>query len=356
MKNKKGRLGKKLVIGTLSMSLIAMLATGCGSTGVESRGKIAVIGKAVGVQFWDDVEKGADQAGEELNYEIRYSESDTDSAVEQQIKFVQDAIDDNFDAIVIAPDDRSQLNEVLKSASDKGMKIITINSDITDVGCRKVYIGSSNSSAGTIAGREVMNISGLENTNVNIGIIGQGSTSAAALDRINGFKNQITSVNKARKDAAASSGIYSANVNLYNIISTEHCDNDRARAKEITQKMIEVHPEINLMFGTNENSTLGICDAISELGLGGKVKVVGFNSHSQEIEYIQKGILTGSVVQNPYNMGYLGVSYASRLLSGETTIATVDTGVMYVNASNLNDDAVQLLLHPGQDSASGSNS
>ena len=100
------------------------------------------------------------------------------------------------------------------------------------------------------------------------------------------------------------------------------------------------------MFGTNTNTTLGICQAIEELDKANDIIVVGFNSDEQELKYVRTGVLDGTIIQNPYNMGYIGVRYSIQASNGEGVAGSLDTGVTWISAKNINDDDIQLLLYP----------
>jgi len=87
--------------------------------------------------------------------------------------------------------------------------------------------------------------------------------------------------------------------------------------------------------------------AAREEGKAQDLMVVGYNANTAELEYIRNDILTGTMLQNPYNMGYLGVLYAGSAMSASGSVpGTVDTGVVYVYKKNLNDDDIKLLLDP----------
>ena len=130
------------------------------------------------------------------------------------------------------------------------------------------------------------------------------------------------------------------------IVETTYCNADRNTAKAQALELIEKYPDLELIYGVNQTSTLGICDAVAEKGLADKIDVIGIDSSEEEIEFLNTGVLDGFVVQSPYNMGYLGVRNAAKLIDGENVSLTVDTGVTFVNKDNLNNDEIQLLLYP----------
>ena len=136
-------------------------------------------------------------------------------------------------------------------------------------------------------------------------------------------------------------GTLPANVVLRN------CGGDLNVAKAMTMEALKANPEIKVVYSTNETSTLGVCQAIQELGYEpDELTVIGFNSNESELQYLRGGVLDALVVQNPYNIGYLGVYYAGQFASGSSASGTEYTGVAYVTAENIDDDDIQLILDP----------
>ena len=118
-------------------------------------------------------------------------------------------------------------------------------------------------------------------------------------------------------------------------------------AKEATKKLLGTDGNgFSILFATNTNTTLGVCAAVEELGLSGKITIVGYNSDEEELAYIRRGVLDGVILQNPYIIGYVGVRYAKQHVQGGGTAPQLDTGVTFVNAGNMNEEYIQLLLYP----------
>ena len=59
--------------------------------------------------------------------------------------------------------------------------------------------------------------------------------------------------------------------------------------------------------------------------------------------------LHGIVVQNPFNMGYLGVRTMVESCRAKTVEKKIDTGVMMVTKENLETPDSEALLHPPLD-------
>lgn len=333
------------------LAVVALLAgltmTGCAQS-EKSQGEIAVICKAQGVQFWDAVKAGADDGGEELNYTIAYQATANDTELGEQIKMVENAVSRKVSAIVIAPNDVDGLNVALDKAVSAGIPVITIDSDVSYEG-RLSYIGSDNVSAGAIAGRAVKEE--LPDGG-QIAIVGHVEKSQTAIERIQGFTEELENEEITRDVTVTDDGGTEKKATIadskYEIVTVKYCENELETANKQTKAILDKYPDIKVIYGTNENSTTGICDAIAEMGKAGQVKVIGFNASDKEIAYVQDGTLTGTIVQNPYNMGYLGVKYADSAVKKETKdlLPELITSVTLVTDENLENEDIRFLINP----------
>ena len=97
---------RRLALCAVSLTMLAS-ATACGKP-QSSSGKIAVICKNENVSFWDEVKTGANDCCEEMGYEMVYYCASGDNDFSSQIEYINDAINQNVKAIVIAPNDLKQ--------------------------------------------------------------------------------------------------------------------------------------------------------------------------------------------------------------------------------------------------------
>ena len=340
MNRKKKGLFSRIAVCSVALSMA--LLSGCQQQ-EQSNGRIAVICQADGVQFWDLVKTGALEAGEEMNYDIDYRTTQVATDIDGQRAMIQEAVKNNVKGIIIAPNSPSELNEAFQSAENNDIPVITISSSATYPGITS-YIGSDNNSAGEIAGRQVRTALP---SGGKIAVIGHSASAANAKGRIEGFKKAVEDINAQVIAASSVTAAGAARATApYSVVITEYSNGQRDGTKETALKILKEHPDVSLIFATNENSTLGVCDATVEAGVNGAVKVIGFNASDDEISYFNNGTLTGSVVQSPYNMGYLGVRYIMALDNGNEIRPNYETGAMYVSKDNMNDDIVQLWLNP----------
>ena len=369
-KNKRRGLFRALAACAVSAAMLATSSCSLpflGDKGGRQKGTIAVITKQQ-LSFWDDVKKGAEDAGDELGYNILYSVADGDNDYVSQINAIKEAINKGAKAIVIAPNSTTDLNSVFKEAEDKGVKIVNINSR-ADYDGVATLVCSSDYDSGAVAARNAIKMIKITDPKLsNIGKIAIiGHTASTAENRIKGFTDVITN------QVAATIEVKEEDVELTaeeladgktieekieeekeaqlekfkkGIEQGERCAK-RDAAKEEALKLLKSDGNgITVMLGTNTNTTLGICDAVNELGLGSNITVVGFNSDEEEIGYIKTGVLDGTVIQNPYIMGYVGVRFAHKVANNQTVPVELDTGATFVTQSNMTDDYIQLMLYP----------
>ncbi len=363
--NKKNRRGVFKAIAACTLSAAMLLSGGCGSRGrqvglggpnAQQGGTIFVITKQH-LSFWDDVRKGAEDAGEEFGYDIVYSEATNDNDYSSQEAAIYDAIKKKARAIVIAPNGKTELNKAFEDAEKAGIKIININSRADYEGVAS-FIRCSDYESGSVAARNAITLMQVKDPELaglkNIAII--PSTAATSEERVAGFIDSFTSqaadaiapIDMTETNEKKVKEARDAKIDAYKkgVIKGAECSKE-GNAKEEAMKILQNNQgNISVMFGTNTNTTLGICEAIEELELENEVVVVGFNSDEKELAYIKTHVLDGTVIQNPYMMGYVGVRYAKRALNGDSVPSRMDTGAVFVDAENINDDFIQLMIYP----------
>ncbi|MET8295641.1 sugar ABC transporter substrate-binding protein [Streptomyces sp. NPDC005180] len=166
------RTGVRVVGAVLAAVLGASLA-GCSSTGgkrAEERAKAAEAGRPAvstprwtfamithagdGDTFWDIVQKGAKEAAAKDNINFVYSHDDQ---AQQQAQFVQNAIDQKADGIIVSLAKPDALKDVVAKAVKAGIPVITVNSGSAQSAAygALAHIGQDEEIAGEAVGTEM---------------------------------------------------------------------------------------------------------------------------------------------------------------------------------------------------------
>jgi ribose transport system substrate-binding protein len=103
---------------------------------------------------------------------------------------------------------------------------------------------------------------------------------------------------------------------------------------------------IDGIFCPNESTTFAMLRALEDGGLAGKVKFVGFDSSERLVKGLEDREIHGLVLQDPINMGYLGVKTMVAHLQGQSVEKRIDTGSDVATPENMDDPKMKNLLEP----------
>ena len=316
---------KTLVAFAVVLSLVFCFA-GCTGGNLSSKSKtVAVITKGSDSDFWNDVKNGAFSAATEYNIDITFEGPDSEEDYESQNKMIENAVSKNVGAIVLSAIDYEKNAPAVQKAIDKGIKVITVDSDV-DANGKELFIGTDNVSAGKKAAEQAIELCKNKKA-VNIGIVNYGENTENGKQRLKGFTDYIEKVKNAKVVASV------------NVVSNAESATSGAK------QLIEENKDINVLIGFNEWSTLGVGYAIKELNLKDEVFGIGFDSNVNCVGMLETGEIDTLIVQNPFSMGYLSVSKAAELLLGNAkTDGVIETDTYVVNRKNMFSPDVQKIL------------
>ena len=130
------------------------------------------------------------------------------------------------------------------------------------------------------------------------------------------------------------------------VLGTWFCDVEEEKAYNITLDLLERFPDLGGIVGLNEASSLGVARAIDGKGLSKEVIVVGFDNATRELAFLEKGVIKATVVQRPYNIGYMAVKTAAEFLKGKKVEKFIDTSSVLITKENMFKREYQELLFP----------
>lgn len=316
---------KTLVAFAVVLSLIFCFA-GCTSGNLSSKSKtVAVITKGSDSDFWNDVKNGAFSAATEYNIDITFEGPDSEEDYESQNKMIENAVSKNVGAIVLSAIDYEKNAPAVQKAIDKGIKVITVDSDV-DANGKELFIGTDNVSAGKKAAEQAIELC-KNKKSVNIGIVNYGENTENGKQRLKGFTDYIEKVKNAK------------------VVASVNVESNAESATLGAKQLIEENNGINVLIGFNEWSTLGVGCAIKDLNLKDEVFGIGFDSNVNCVGMLETGEIDTLIVQNPFSMGYLSVSKAAELLLGNAkTDSVIETDTYVVNRKNMFSPDVQKIL------------
>ena len=283
---------KRLAALLLTMAMLTL--TGCAAARTSGPYSVYLISKSSTTEFWKSVFAGANAAKSEYNVDLTILAPETEEEYEVQNDYIRQAIESRADAIVFSAISYTGNAEAINEAVAAGIHVVVIDCDVDSDGV-SVRIGTDNVAAGRMTGEAAMNA---EEGDVVLGIVNCFVETQNCQERERGLREALRGNTRVK-------GIYVVNVST-----------DAEEAKLAAERLVQEHPEINVLVGFNEPLAVGVAEAVDELGLTGQVRAISFDTNMRCIELMQTGAVGALIVQNPYAMGYLGVEKAWQALQG----------------------------------------
>ena len=314
---------------------------------------IDVIAKGFQHQFWKAVELGTQNAAKEFGVEVTFQGPDNESAIAQQVEYLNTAIAKKPTAICLAALDTKASIPSIQSAMEAGIPIIGFDSGVPDApeGAIKANASTNNSVAGALAAEELYKLieSKVKDAKetVRIGVVAQESNSQSIVERTKGFVDKMTELCGA--DNVSVEGHDSlknekagAKVVLDVGIPAEVKDVDAAAvASAILEKK-----DLIAIYGSNEfaaNAIITANEGLDKLGAD-KVIAVGFDAGKKLLDAVRAKTFAGAVTQDPVQIGYQAVKLAVEAADGKS-VSDVDTGAKWYNADNMDADDIKPCLY-----------
>jgi len=326
---------RKTLFVLLSLTLVAT-AIGCHRS--KTNGKkltIAVIPKGTSHEFWKSIHAGAIKAQRELStngaeVEIIWKGPLREDDREQQIQVVEGFTSQGVNGIVLAPLDNRALARPVEEAKTAGVPTVIIDSALESNSIVS-FVATDNRKGGMLGADRLGELLGGKGKVI---LLRYAEGSASTEEREAGFLQEM----KQKYP------------NIELISSDQYAGATRDTAKRASENLLNrFGDDVQGIFCPNESTTAGMLSALQDAGKAGKVMFVGFDATQMFVDAMKAKQLHGIVVQNPFNMGYLGVRTIVESLQGKSVEKRVDTGVTMITPDNLDAPDAQALLHPPLD-------
>src|SRR5499433_3666873 len=328
---------RRIFLMLMVLSLVALATSSCTKNGVSgSDGKkkftIAVIPKGTTHEFWKSIHAGSIKAANELAAQgnevaVIWKGPLREDDREQQIQVVEGFTSQGVNGIVLAPLDNRALARPVEEAKSAGVPTVIIDSALESNSIVS-FVATDNRKGGMLGADRLGELMGGKGKVI---LLRYAEGSASTEEREAGF---------LQKMKQKYPGI--------ELISTDqYAGATRETAKRASENLLNRFGDnVQGIFCPNESTTAGMLSALQDSGKAGKVMFVGFDTSQIFIDAMRAKQLHGIVVQNPFNMGYLGVKTMVDSLQGKPVEKRIDTGVTIITPDNLNAPESQALLHP----------
>lgn len=273
--------------------------------------------------FWKALILGTKMAAKEYNADIEIKAPTEENDIERQNELLKEAISEEPDAILFSPSSFTESNDLLKEAKEKGIRISFIDS-YTEEKVQNLTVATDNLEAGEKLGKFAAT---LLDPDDQIAIVAHVKGVSTAVEREEGFRKGLGDLAK-------------------NIVEVVYCDSQYEKSRKLTQELMEKYPNLKMVAGMNEYSSVGAARAVKAAGAKDRIQVVGVDSSQEAVQLMENGVFKGLVVQKAFKMGYIGVKETILMLRGKSYEKDVNSGCELVTPDNMYDSEIEKLLFP----------
>ncbi|MFD2368546.1 substrate-binding domain-containing protein [Brevibacillus sp. GCM10020057] len=318
---------KRYIIYLLLLAATVVAFTSCDSRLDEEhpdrKKTVALIVRMKHGDYWRTVKLGAEMAAKEYDLNLNFYAPDYEEDTQSQIELVRQAALDGYDALVVAPSADRVLQEAM-ALTNPHVPIITLDTEGQQAAV-KSNIGTDNYDMGKKACEKMVQLIGKSG---QIALMGTGRSSANALSRERGVRDAI------------------AGEKYVELVSVSYAKLDKKLVGELTRDLFQHNPEIKGIIALDASTAIDVAEEIEKMGLQEKVKIVAIDNPPEVLEYLQEGVISATIIQKPFSMGYLGVKYALDASEGRPVPSRVDTGTKVIDRGNMFWSENQKLLFP----------
>lgn len=273
--------------------------------------------------YWLTLKDGAQEAVDKIGGELVFTGPADNNDIQGQVTLVENLINSNVDAILLTPLDSDALAAPVEKAMDAGIPVIVIDSEVSTDNFTS-FIATDNVAGGKLAMDTLAELMGEEG---KVAIIN-------ALAGIPSNDNRGIGAEEGAKD-----------YDQISLLPQQHCL-DQAEALTNTENIITGNPDLKGIFATFNRGAIGAAQAVKSKEKQEDIKIVAYDADADEIKLLEEGIIDALVVQQPYEMGRLGIEYALKAINGEEVPKNIAPDVILATKENMNDEEVSKVLYP----------
>lgn len=248
--------------------------------------------------FFAAMEIAAKEEAERLGFELIYQGSSSDYSPQTQLPFVDGALTQGVDALIMAPTDGDALLASVQKAVALDIPVITVDTTVTDQTDLVAHVTGDNEDGGRKAAETMAELIGGEG---KVFVVSGAPTITTDTLRVEGFVDEIE---EKYPDIE--------------IVGVEYAYSQPAEATTKVSAALLNHPDLKGIFAAEGNSGVGSVAALSNAGATGEVALIGYDAYSNQVEELERGVYSALIAQDPAEEARLAIEFAIAAIEGRT--------------------------------------
>lgn len=215
---------------------------------------------------------------------VKVQSFDPQLKAEMQVSFIDDVINQKYNAIVLQPVDAAALSASVRMAEAKGIIVITLNT--ATIQTHSLSVQMADISAGYAVAKEMGKQIGGKG---NVVIIQSPPGAILGVNREKGFRQGMAELYPAVK-----------------IVGAQSAEGWKKEiAITIMNSFLQANKEISGVFAVNDNMAEGAMIAAESSGRLSQIKIWGANGQKSTLAFIEQGKIAGTAYNNCFDQGKL---------------------------------------------------
>lgn len=238
---------------------------------------------------------------------------DARQRADKQMEQIYELIEQEPDGIFVSAVDWEQLAPALQAAAEAGIPVVALDAE-QELDETAATVSIDSYSAGVLCAEDLMK----RLPQARIMVLAQAGNFYSERF-LSGFRETLNEG--------------------YTIVSEGDCDRQLVQASRVCDALLEECGEVDAIVAVNDQSAVGALATLERRGLQGQVLLYGVDGSPEAKNAIQKGLMTGTVARQPYQMAQLAGDAMYALLEGNA----LESRTMQVEIRLITDEVIDTL-------------
>lgn len=246
--------------------------------------------------------QAASEEAKKLGCEVTTADGQNDMA--KQIGDVEDMVSRGVNVLIIDPRDPEGLVPAVNAAAADGVKVVVIDSALSQKANYVTLVQSSNDANGKLVGEWLANE--MKGKPMKIALISGDKGNVVGEERRLGVIRGLVE-GQLRQDGSAD----------VEIVGQGWGGWTHEGGLKAMEDLLTAHPDVNVVLGENDSMVLGAAKALEQAGKTDVLLVAAADGQKEAYAMIKEGKYGATGLNNPTEIGRLGVEYGVKALRGE---------------------------------------
>jgi ribose transport system substrate-binding protein len=279
--------------------------------------RVAIVVSTLNNPWFVVLAETAKARAEELGHEATVFDSQNDTATEAG--HFDNLVTAGYDAVLFNATDSEGSIASVRKAKEAGIPVFCVDRELNADDAAAAQVLSDNYAGCVDLGQHFVEVVGEEAEYAELlGLLGDNNTR----NRSEGFHSVVDTFPGLK------------------MVAQQSADFDRTKALEVTESILQAHPEIDALFCGNDAMAMGAYQAVSAAGAADRIRVFGFDGAADVIEAIRDKKIAATAMQFPKTMARQAAEYADEWFKGKRDFPQkVPVAVELVTQENVEDYA-----------------